>query len=183
MASLAVAYHRLGRPTSPLQRLASWLLPAAEAKESSGPARNVLWLGDGLLAVSGVDASAVAGGGYAELPAGLELVDTRTWTVRRIEQHASNATLVGGRLLAWGVRFGPDRNQGYGLTVFGPGERRPVHLLGSQQVAWVQVGGDLAYASLSEGNQPAYAVIDLRSNRVLRRAQGDPPQLVLPGQP
>lgn len=183
LASLGVAYHQLGRPTSPLQRLGSWLLQPAEAKEASGPARTALWLGDGLLAVSGIDASAAAGGGYAERPSGLELVDTRTWTARRIEQHASSATLVGGRLLAWGASFGPDGNQGYGLTVFGPGERRPVHLLGSQQVAWVQVSGDLAYASLSEGNQTAYAVIDLRSSRVLRHAQGDLPQLILPGQP
>jgi len=181
LVSLGVVYHRLGRPASPLRRLASWLLAPAEAKETSGPVRSVLWLGDGLLAVVGVDAS--AGGGFTELPSGLELVDTRTWTARRIEQHASSAIWVGGRLLVWGVSFGPDRNQGYGLMVFGPGQRRPVHLLGSQQVVWVQASGELAYASLSEGDQTAYAVIDLRSNRVLRHAQGDLPQLILPGMP
>ncbi len=171
------------RPASPLQRLASWLVPPAEAKEISGPARNALWLSDGLLAVSGSDARATASGEYSEVPSGLQLIDTRTWTARTVEPHAGNATLVGGRLLAWGVSFGPGRNQGYGLTVFGPGDRRPVHLFGSQEVTWVQASGNLAYVSLNEGSATAWAVVDLRSQRVLWHAQGDLPQLVLPGRP
>jgi hypothetical protein len=33
--------------------------------------------------------------------------------------------------------------------VFGPGDRRPLHLLGSRQVIWLQVGGDGAYVDLT----------------------------------
>jgi hypothetical protein len=176
---LAVGYHPLRRPTSPLRRLASWLVPPAEAKEISGPRRSAVWVGDGLVAVSGADAR-MDPKGYVEEPSGLELLDTTTWTVRTVDRTASSASLVGGRLLVWGARFGPGGNRGYGLTVFGPGERRPVHLFGSQEVVWVQVNGNLAYVSLSEGNANAYAVLDLTSQRILHRAGGDMPQLVLP---
>jgi hypothetical protein len=176
---LAVGYHPLRRPTSPLRRLASWLVPPAEAKEISGPTRSAVWVGDGLVAVWGGNAG-MDPKGYAEDPSGLELVDTTTWTVRTVDRTASSASLVDGRLLVWGASFGPGGNRGYGLTVFGPGERRPVHLFGSQEVIWVQVNGNLAYVSLSEGNANAYAVLDLTSQRVLHRAPGDMPQLVLP---
>jgi hypothetical protein len=176
---LAVGYHPLRRPTSPLRRLASWLVPPAEAKEVSGPRRSAVWVGDGLVAVSGADAR-MDPKGYVEDPSGLELVDTTTWTVRTVDRTASSASLVAGRLLVWGARFGPGGNRGYGLTVFGPGERRPVHLFGSQEVTWVQVNGNLAYVSLSENNTNAYAVLDLTSQRILHRASGDMPQLVLP---
>jgi hypothetical protein len=176
---LTVGYHPLRRPTSPLRRLASWLVPPAEAKEISGPTRSAAWVGDGLVAVWGGNAR-MDPKGYVQDPSGLELVDTSTWTVRTVDRTAGSASLVGGRLLVWGVSFGPGGNRGYGLTVFGPGERRPVHLLGSQEVTWVQVNGDLAYVSLSDGNASAWAVLDLSSQRVLRRASGDMPQLVLP---
>jgi hypothetical protein len=176
---LTVGYHPLRRPTSPLRRLAGWLAPPAEAKEVSGPTRSAVWVGDGLVAVWGGNAR-MDPKGYAEDPSGLELVDTTTWTVRTVDRTASSASLAGGRLLAWGVSFGPGGNRGYGLTVFGPGDRRPVHLFESQEVTWVQVNGNLAYVSLGEGNAPAWAVVDLTSQRILHRAGGDIPQLVLP---
>lgn len=80
LASLQVTYHRLGRSTSLLQRLARWWAPPAEAKILSGPSRNALWLGDGELAVTGYDGSAA--GHHREIPSGLELIDTANWTVR-----------------------------------------------------------------------------------------------------
>jgi hypothetical protein len=184
VASLAVTYHRLGRSASPLQRLARWWAPPAEAKIISGPARNALWLGDGQLAVTGSDGSPT--GHHMEIPSGLELIDTANWTARQVDQHSTSAVLAAGRLLAFGTAFGTGQdgaNQGYGLTLYGPGDRQPVHRFGAQQVGWIQVNGGLAYVQLMDanlGNMESYAVVDLRSGRVLHQGTGTVPELLLP---
>jgi hypothetical protein len=184
VASLQVTYHRLGRSASPLQRLARWWAPPAEAKIISGPSRNALWLGDGQLAVTGYDGSAK--GHHMEIPSGLELIDTRTWTVRQVDRHSSSAMLAAGRLLAFGTAFGTGQgatNQGYGLTVYGPGDRQPVHRFGIKQVSWIQVNGDLAYVQLTDANLSnldGYAVVDLRSGRLLDKGTGSVPELLVP---
>jgi hypothetical protein len=184
LASLQVSYHRLGQSASPWQRLARWWAPPAEAKIISGPSRNALWLGDGQLAVTGYDGSAK--GHHREIPSGLELIDTRTWTVRQVDRHASSAVLAAGRLLAFGTAFGtgPDgANQGYGLTLYGPGDHRPVHRFGAKQVSWIQVNGDVAYVQLMDANlsdEEGYAVVDLRSGRVLHQGMGNIPELLVP---
>jgi hypothetical protein len=184
LASLEVTYHRLGRSASPWQRLARWWAPPAEAKILSGPSRNALWLGDGQLAVTGYDGSAK--GHHREIPSGLELIDTRTWTVRQVDRRSSSAVLAAGRLLAFGTAFGtgPDgANQGYGLTLYGPGDRQPVHRFGAKQVGWIQVNGDLAYVQLMDANLSdveGYAVIDLRSGHLLHQGIGTVPELLVP---
>jgi hypothetical protein len=184
LASLQVTYHRLGRSASLLQRLARWWAPPAEAKILSGPSRNALWLGDGQLAVTGYDGSAK--GHHREIPSGLELIDTRTWTVRQVDRRSSSSVLAAGRLLAFGTAFGtgPDgANQGYGLTLYGPGDRQPVHRFGTKQVSWIQVNGDLAYVQLMDANlsnAEGYAVIDLRSGRLLDKGTGTVPELLVP---
>jgi hypothetical protein len=184
LASLAVTYHRLGRSASLLQRLARWWAPPAEAKIISGPSRNALWLGDGQLAVTGYDGSAK--GHHREIPSGLQLINTADWTVRQVDRHSSSALLAGGRLLAFGTAFGtgPDgANQGYGLTLYGPGDRQPVHWFGAKQVSWIQVNGHLAYVQLIDANLSdveGYAVIDLRSRRLLHQGTGTVPELLVP---
>jgi hypothetical protein len=184
VASLQVTYHRLGRPQSPLQRLARWWAPPAEAKIISGPSRTALWLGDGQLAVAGYDGSAK--GQHLEIPSGLELIDTASWTSRQVDRHSSSAMPAAGRLLAFGTAFGTGRdgaNQGYGLTLYGPGDRQPVHRFGAKQVTWVQTNGNLAYVQLVDanlGDVAGYTVLDLRSGRVLHEGTGDLPQLLVP---
>jgi hypothetical protein len=184
LASLAVTYHRLGRSQSPVQRLARWWAPPAEAKVISGPSRTALWLGDGQLAVTGYDGSAT--GHHVEIPSGLELIDTAGWTTRQVDRHSSGATLAAGRLLAFGTAFGTGQdgvNQGYGLTLYGPGDRQPVHRFGTKQVGWIQVNGDLAYVQLMDANVSnveGYAVVDLRSGRVLHQGTGTVPELLVP---
>jgi hypothetical protein len=184
LASLQVTYHRLGRSASPLQRLARWWAPPAEAKIISGPSRNALWLGAGQLAVAGYDGSAE--GHHREIPSGLELIDTATWAVRQVDRRSSSAVLAAGRLLAFGTAFGtgPDgANQGYGLTLYGPGDRQPVHRFGAKQVSWIQVNGDLAYVQLMDANLSnleGYAVVDLRSGRLLDKGTGSVPELLVP---
>jgi hypothetical protein len=184
LASLEVTYHRLGRSASLLQRLARWWAPPAEAKILSGPSRNALWLGNGQLAVTGYDGSAK--GHHREIPSGLELIDTADWTVRQVDRPSSSALLAAGRLLAFGTAFGTGAdgaNQGYGLTLYGPGDRQPVHRFGAKQVSWIQVNGDLAYAELMDANlsdAEGYAVIDLRSGHLLHQGTGNLPELLVP---
>jgi len=184
LASLKVTYHRLGRSASPLQRLARWWAPPAEAKIISGPWRNALWLGDGQLAVTGYDGSAK--GRHMEIPSGLELIDAANWTARQVDRHSTSAMLAAGRLLAFGTAFGTGQdgvNQGYGLTLYGPGDRQPVHRFGAKQVGWIQVNGDLAYIQLMDANlsnMEGYAVVDLRSGRVLHKDTGTIPELLVP---
>jgi hypothetical protein len=187
VASMEVTYHRLGRSASPLQRLARWWAPPAEAKIISGPSRSALWLGDGQLAVTGYDGSTK--GHHMEVPSGLELIDTADWTARQVDRHSSSAMLAAGRLLAFGTAFGTGQNganQGYGLTLYGPGDRQPVHRFGAKQAGWIQVYGDLAYVQLMDANLSnleGYAVVDLRSGRVLDRGTGNVPELLVPDRP
>ena len=184
VASLTVTYHRLGRLASPWQRLGRWWAPPAEAKIISGPSRTALWLGDGQLAVTGYDGSAK--GHHLEIPSGLELIDTANWTVRQVDRHSSSAIPAAGRLLGFGTAFGTGRNganQGHGLTMYGPGDRRPVHRFGARQVSWIQVNGDLAYVQLMDANLSnleGYAVMDLHSGRVLHQGAGWIPELLIP---
>jgi hypothetical protein len=185
LTTLRVGHHRLAPPTSPLRRLANWLVPPAEAKGATdGPTRHALWLGEGLLAVAGLDAEASTtrqGAREVLRPSGLELVDTRTWTVRTLDRNTSGIMLAGGRLIATGYRYDSDDGnpKGYGLTIYGPGDRRPMHLMGSDEVWSVQVHGDLAYVPHASG----YSVVDLRANRVLRHERRDLPAFLEPDQP
>lgn len=201
LRSLEVAWHRTEPQPGLLRRLADWLLPAAEAKSVHGPVRMATWLGDGLLAVWGQDETEpVVRGPAVEQwlrPSGLRLVDTRTWRVTTIHSHASGAVWAGGRLLAYGRLLGPPADpdadepaqRTYGLTVFGPGDRRPVHLFGTRQVNWVEVNGDRAYVDLTSstdryvGQDPqapdrAVAVVDLGRARVLAEWRGRLPELL-----
>ena len=182
---LAVAYHALDRPASPLDRLRRWLLPAAEAKAVDGPWRQAQWAGAGLLAVaSGEQRAAKNANGeldQRELVSGVELVDTVRWRGYQLHPRASRVDDQGGRLLLSGGTWDSDtsRSIGVGLTVYGPGDHRPVHLLGRQFVQSVTVRGDLAYVWLTREQSGGYAVVDLRTGKTLHTGDGDPPILLL----
>jgi hypothetical protein len=186
LATLRVVYHGLSQPVSLLRRLAGWFVPAAEAKLVSGPLRQACWLGDGLLAVWGfeVKLGKDAGGQpkMEDTPSGLKLVDTRRWTVRQVHPEATGVRWHRGRLLAFGVRwYDQQRPGGIGLTVYGPGNRRPLRLFRNRPVHEVHVNGDLAYAIDwgTDGQNAEVAVVDLRGGRVLRTLRGAPPYLLL----
>ena len=186
LATLRVAYHGLSQPVSLLRRLAGWFVPAAEAKLVSGPWRQACWLGDGLLAVWGfeVKVGKDAGGQpkVEDTPSGLKLVDTRRWTVRQVHPEATVARWHGGRLLAFGVRwYDQQRPGGIGLTVYGPGDRRPLRLFRNRPVHDVDVNGDLAYAINwgTDVQKSEVAVVDLRDGRVLTTLRGEVPYLLL----
>jgi hypothetical protein len=204
LRGLRVRWHWLDRRPGLLGRLAGWLLPAAEAKSVHGPVRRAAWLGGGLLAVWGHDDSEpVVRGSVVEQwsrPAGLRVVDTRTWRAVTVHANAGAVAAAGGRLLAWGRLLGPppsaDVNvpavRAFGLTVFGPGDRRPLHLFGSRQVSWLQVSGGRAYVDLTPSSDwwvggdvlaadREVAVVDLGSGRVLAEWRGRMPALLVGG--
>jgi hypothetical protein len=128
LLSLAVAYHG---PTRVL------------AKTVEGPARSAAWLGDGLLAVAGVDYSTTTVGKerrVVQKPFGLHLVDTRTWTIRLVDPTAEWFQRAGG-LLVVQRGTGNEAHTAAALTPDGT-ERYRVEL---EARAWLEVSGAFAY--------------------------------------
>jgi hypothetical protein len=101
LATLAVSYH------------AARTFARAE-KGVTGPMRHAQWVGDGRIAVTGTNAQRrKTRNGWQEIwaPAGLQLVDTRSWTSQTVDKKASwfaatpDSVLVvaGGRVTAYGL--------------------------------------------------------------------------------
>jgi hypothetical protein len=143
---------------------------AAEAL--GGPTRHALWLGRGLLAVTGFDSHFSPGdhpGGVRgwQTPAGLTLVDTRRWRARTIDPRTTDAQLVSGTLLASSFLFDSRRQAPYGsgLTGYSIDGRRKFHLFGKAPLAGVEPLGSRALV----GAQRASVLIDARTGRRLHR--------------
>jgi hypothetical protein len=81
------------------------------AKSMNGSEREALWLGNGLLALTGSDLVKLS-----TIPAGLKIVDTRTWKSRTVDSKVSRVELAGGVLLADGSSF--DRDGGRTTSTF-----------------------------------------------------------------
>jgi hypothetical protein len=134
--------------------------PWAKATDDEvvGPRRDALWLGHGLLAITGSDSG--------KTPAGLTLVDTRRWRARTIDARATDAALVSGTLLASTfLENGSRTTSGSGLTGFSIEGRRRFHLFGRQQLTGVQPVGSKALVGARRG----IAFIDARTGKQLRR--------------
>jgi hypothetical protein len=137
-----------------------------------GPTRHALWLGRGLLAVTGFDSHFSPGdhaGGVRgwQTPAGLSLVDTRRWRARTIDPRTTDAQLVSGTLLASSFLFDSQNQatQGNGVTGYSIEGRRKFHLLGKAPLSGVEPLGSRALV----GAQRASVLIDARTGRRLRR--------------
>jgi hypothetical protein len=131
------------------------------AKALAGPAREALWLGRGMLAVTGSDS-----GPSGETAAGLTLVDTRRWSARTIDRRTTDAVLVAGRVLASSFLVDARGNTaGSGLTGYSLDGRRRFHRHGSQPITGVQPLGRRALV----GARAAIMLIDARTGRELRR--------------
>ena len=106
------------------------------AKAPLGSERSARWLGNGLLAISGLDRDATSA-----RPAGLRLVDVRDLTSRTIHPSATSFTVAGQVLLV------EDRSSRRSLNVAAYGfdgrERYRVDLAGS---TWMKKQGLLGYA-------------------------------------
>jgi hypothetical protein len=154
LRKLAVSYHRPSASASLLARFRAWLEPAAQAKEATGPVRTARWLGGGLIAVTGAQVDR-----RESKPAGLRLVDTRTWRSRTIDAHASDVALGDDVLLATGGTTG--------VTAYKLDGRKRFRLFDGEQ-AWVdRVFDGRAYVGISgqRGPKGGLRVVDLAAGR------------------
>jgi hypothetical protein len=158
--SLLVTYRELSRPASLLGRFLNWLEPAAQAKVVTGWHRQAVWLGDGLLAVAGTDYDRLR-----RVPAGLELVDVRAGTLRRLEDRASFVLTAGGLLLAAGAANDGRGGawSGMGVAAYTPDGEELWRALGGEPVSWLQTAGGYAYV---DAPNPPVRVIDLGTGAV-----------------
>jgi hypothetical protein len=177
LRTLAMSRHELDR-ASFLQRVLRWLTPAAEAKVMEGPVRQAVWLGDGLLAVSGADYSLVTNKSGERLmridAVGARLVDTHFWQTRVLSPGSSNLVAAPlGLLVAEGGGWDPlrERSSSPGILGFGRdgGLRWKLH---PGEDRWIDATSDTSYGYVYLGDGRA-EVVDLASGKVVRTLRRD----------
>jgi hypothetical protein len=136
-------------------------LRAGAADAVVGPTRDALWLGRGVLAVTGYDCDH-----RRTTPAGLTLIDTRTWHARTVDRRVTDAALIAGTLLAtsWPFDCGAPSSGASGLTGYSLDGRRRFHRYGDAPIVGVQALGRNALV----GTRREVALIDPRTGRKLR---------------
>jgi hypothetical protein len=178
LSNLAVRYHTLSEPVSLLKRLRNWLEPAAQAKLIEGPQRKAVWLEKGLVAVTGADYTVTTNENgepdVAAEAAGLSLIDTHTWAIRKIDDEASDFARFEDTLLAFGVTdwAASTKSPGFGLVGYDLGGKKLFQVLEGNGVSWVEAVGGLAYVTL---NEKLYAVVDAATGHVFARARTKKP--------
>lgn len=180
LGTLHVTYHELQERPSLLGRVLSWLEPAAAAKgPMPGPTRQAAWLGDGLLAVAGADVHVTTRSNdvdVATTPYGLRLIDTRNWTMRVVEPHATALTVGSGVLLAYAASYDEQFRPtgGIGLNAYILNGTQRFHILGDSPLFWAEIVGAKAYTA------PAGDIlgIDLGSGKVVQQLRGPLPQII-----
>jgi hypothetical protein len=118
---------------------------------------HALWLGH-----RGLIAAAHCGSARST---GVELIDTRAWRRRVLDERACGVVRAGHTLLVF-----DGGSHGTGLTAFSLGGRPRWRLLRGSRVWNVQVAGRFAYAIGSRG----VSVVDLRRHRVVHRSRHAP---------
>jgi hypothetical protein len=126
------------------------------AKVSSGSTRTAEWLGNGLIAVSGWNWDRQSG----NTPAGLRIVEARSWTARVVDRAASSFTWSGGRLLVERRASG----RALGVTAYGL-EGRELYRIELAGANWLKKHGRLGYACRQAFLR---SVIDLADGRTIR---------------
>lgn len=165
LRTLAVSDHQPTTRRSLLARLEGWLEPTAAAKGDSGPIRQAQWIGNGFVLVSGSNLQD-SDGQLANDPAGLEVIDTRNWTVYVPAPQADSFTIANGLLLVTGARWrGTVNPTGMGLAAYGPDGTRRFGLFAGQ-ATWIdRIANGRAYVAGS--GWKAGRIIDLSTGRVL----------------
>jgi hypothetical protein len=173
LRSLAVSYHTLEGQVSFMSRLE----PATATKQVSGYVREARWLGGDRLAISGTDTEQ----GQMQ-PAGLLVMNTRSWSVRMIDRGATSFEVAGDVLLAvggsWDAATG--RTTGIGLAAYGVDGGKQFQLLEGQQVWLAQVYGGRAYVGIA-GKDDALRIVDLATGSVVATRQQPLPWLLIGG--
>lgn len=191
LGSLTVSYHQPQASRSLFARLDGWLEPVAQAKGDNGPWREAQWLGHGLLAVAGTDWQAsgqmrgnVISETLTERPAGLEILDTRTWHVHTLDPNADSFTVTNGLLLATGTRWNVTAKEnltsGDGLVAYDSHGIVRFRAFAGRAVYVNDVAGGRAYVTVVAPNGYEHQrVVDLRTGRVLATAVFDWPGLLV----
>jgi hypothetical protein len=166
LQSLRARRHRLSAPLSLLDRLRELFDPPAEARSPLiGRERSATWLASGLIAVAGHDSDVLrrATGALEQgsRPAGLQLVDTRRWQVRTLDQHAATVHVAAGLMLVAGMGR-------KGLAAYRPDGHRAFHLLENERVEIITSAGSLAYVRTESAR--GIHVVDLRRGTVIATA-------------
>ena len=118
--------------------------------------REALWLGGGLLGVWGS-------------PAGVQVLDTRSWAVHNVSRRATTARRAAGRLLVYTERDGRP-GAGIGLRVYTrDGSRLVRHLLGERKLSVEVAGGHAFVDGRDARGRPAAWKVDARSGELVRR--------------
>jgi hypothetical protein len=130
---------------------------ARASKQIDGPMLFARWVGDGRIAVSGTNAKmkkTPSGWRQAWSPAGVALLDTRTWTSRMLDPGAASFTMSANGVLvpASGVLSAYDMDGALRYRVSLPAG-----------TPYISVFGDYAYAWTAE----KVALVDLRSGSVV----------------
>ena len=143
--------------------------PAAGKGELGGiSSRTARWLGAGRIAVSGTDlpVSEQRRRG-SPAPYGLNLVDTRTWTIRTVDRQAQTFDVAGRLLLAtrWYAEQGlsPMGVAAYDLE----GEPRWRRFAGSNALVWAP-GGPRVYVDVGDHGERRTHIVDLSDGRTVR---------------
>lgn len=157
LGTMRVSYHQeLAQP------------PGSGEPVQHAPQRRALWIGDGKLAVFGVDYIAAGGEEVAARPAGVTMIDTGDWGACVLDERAGAAVLTAGQLLTYsGMRSTPRRGALLGVRAYRiGGGSTTFHVLRDQPVWDVDLAGDHAYLRTAE----AMHVLDIPSGSVVAAA-------------
>ena len=163
LRTMRVAYHRLTERTL--------------AKGVTGSQRQAVWLGGGLLAVTGIDTFPPG-----VVPAGLRVVDTRAWRSRTIDRDVSHIDLAGNLILAEGGSYSVvDGSSFTGLIAFSRSGRERYRIFDGLPVSHAAVIAGRGYATVGGTTYKNRTIeFDLVSGKVGRSLDQPLWELVLP---
>jgi hypothetical protein len=169
---MTVKYHDLGERVSLLGRLRDRLEPEARADaQINGPLRSARWLGQHLIAVTGTDGRfSVQSDGTVEgryVPAGLKLIDTKTWSVRTLDSESPAYASAAGRLVAF--RSAASGGAEDAVVAYAPDGRELFRLRGLDWLGLFNAHGRYVY--IPQDDQ-SLAVVDASLGKVVARAAG-----------
>lgn len=159
-------------PASFVRTIATSFLPAAHAKMAEWELVRAVWLGDGLLAVSGETGSTVD---LDVSAAGVSIVDTRDWSVCLLDPRPTHVATSGGVLVTWGgADFG--EHGGTGLVGYDLDDGGRWHRFGRQYLD-LQLYRGYAYA-INSWDGWRVRTVDLGTGDVVARRRGRPPTVL-----
>lgn len=162
-------------PASFVDRLAGSFLPTADAKLGEWETVRAVWLGEGLLAVSGETGSTMD---LDTSAAGVSVLDTTNWKACLLDPGPTHVAVSGDVLIAWGGgEFG--ELGGTGLVGYDLSDGSRWHRFGRQHLD-LQVYGRYGYA-INSWDGWRVRTVDLATGTILHRHRGRPPTVLPTG--